>query len=127
MTVDPSLWAGRVVAAASIVPETGAVGVEVPAVAEDSGPLRLILLRRDGAVRAFVNSCPHARAPLDYPPNKFFDFSGRFLLCSLHGALFRPSDGVCIGGPAKGKALTPVAVEEAADGTLRLAGDKSPG
>lgn len=123
MTVDPTLWAGAAVCPAASVPEAGAVGVELPApaTAEDAGTLRLILLRRDGDVRAYHNSCPHARAPLDFPPDKFFDITGRFLFCSLHGALFRPEDGVCVGGPAKGGRLTPIPVAVDAAGMLRVA------
>lgn len=68
---------------------------------------------RPGAmpVSAFVNRCPHAGTPLNMFPERFYDRSGEFLLCSTHGALFQPSDGLCVRGPCVGQCLTPLPVE----------------
>ena len=66
---------------------------------------------KDGAqVRAYMNSCPHNRAPLNWQADKFFDLSRQYLLCANHGALFDPATGRCMHGPAKGKGLTPITV-----------------
>jgi nitrite reductase/ring-hydroxylating ferredoxin subunit len=76
----------------------------------------VFVIRSGGALRAYVNSCPHIGTPLDFLPDRFFDRSGEHLLCGTHGALFRPQDGLCVRGPCVGKrlSLAPVHVEEGA-------------
>jgi nitrite reductase/ring-hydroxylating ferredoxin subunit len=64
-----------------------------------------------GQLHGYRNSCPHVGSPLDWPENRFFDVSGRHLMCGTHGAVFRPEDGFCIEGPCAGRALEPVAIE----------------
>ena len=39
---------------------------------------------------------------------RFLDRSGRHILCSTHGALFRITDGRCIKGPCLGASLVPL-------------------
>lgn len=73
-----------------------------------------VVLLWEGKLRAYVNSCPHLGLPLNLNGDVFFDEAGRHLLCSMHGALFRPGDGACIAGPCQGDALKALAVE--ADG-----------
>jgi nitrite reductase/ring-hydroxylating ferredoxin subunit len=63
--------------------------------------------RVGGAVTGWVDHCPHAGMPLAVVPNRYLTREGDLILCASHGALFRPGDGVCIGGPCAGKALTP--------------------
>ena len=48
------------------------------------------VVRHCGAVRAYVNHCPHAGTELDWNPGEFFDETGLYLICSTHGALFEP-------------------------------------
>jgi nitrite reductase/ring-hydroxylating ferredoxin subunit len=62
-------------------------------------------------VRAYVNSCPHVGLPLNLSGDNFFDLDGKLLLCQMHGALFRPEDGVCVSGPCEGDALKSLPVE----------------
>lgn len=64
-----------------------------------------IVVRFGGQVRGYVDSCPHAGWPLAY--DERYLFSGDHLLCSGHGALFRPLDGVCVAGPCIDEAMTP--------------------
>ena len=76
------------------------------------GPLRVghsnvCVLRQDGQVRAWVNACPHAFAPLEMEPDRYFDLTGSYVLCTLHGAHFEPATGTCVMGPCKGRKLTP--------------------
>lgn len=83
---------------------------------------REIVLTRDGArfpvfvvqcgdlVLGYVNSCPHARLPLNWKQDAFFDISRGFLLCANHGAHFDVLTGLCTRGPCKGKSLVPFAV-----------------
>ncbi|WP_119460612.1 Rieske 2Fe-2S domain-containing protein [Rhodospirillaceae bacterium SYSU D60014] len=80
------------------------------------GPQEIFLLRRNGRVIGYVNSCPHLRSPLDWVPNRFLSADGRHVLCATHGALFRIEDGYCVAGPCAGASLTQV--------ELRLRGDE---
>ncbi len=65
----------------------------------------VVLVRRDGALRAYVNSCPHQGTPLETFPDKFLNEDGSLLVCSTHGARFRVEDGACVSGPCAGKSL----------------------
>ncbi len=67
--------------------------------------LPVILVRGGGMVRAYLNSCPHAGVRLDWRPDDFLDHTGSYLLCSMHGALFEQSSGVCVAGPCRGARL----------------------
>lgn len=90
--------------------ETKGFTVETP-----GGPQEILLLRREGRVIGYVNSCPHLGSPLDWVPNRFLSADGRHVLCATHGALFRIEDGYCVAGPCVGASLTPVAVRVAGD------------
>jgi len=35
-------------------------------------------------------------------PTGFFDSTGQYLMCSTHGAMYRPQTGECRGGPCRG-------------------------
>ena len=63
--------------------------------------------RTDGEVAGWVDRCPHAGMPLSIVPDRYLTREGDLILCASHGALFRPADGHCVGGPCAGKALTP--------------------
>lgn len=69
----------------------------------------VILVRRGGVLRAYVNACPHQGTPLDTFPERFLDRDGRLFVCSTHGARFRVEDGFCVSGPCEGKSLQPIA------------------
>ena len=68
-------------------------------------PFRGFLVRYDSKIYAYANVCPHQRHPLNLTPNGFFTLDKAALLCSSHGAIFKPETGVCIGGPCLGKGL----------------------
>ncbi|HWA62550.1 MAG TPA: Rieske 2Fe-2S domain-containing protein [Caulobacteraceae bacterium] len=78
------------------------------------------VVRRGGEVRGFLDRCPHAGLPLATFGDRFLTAEGDLILCSSHGALFRPDTGLCIGGPCAGKSLWPwpVTVEDGAVVTL---------
>jgi nitrite reductase/ring-hydroxylating ferredoxin subunit len=80
----------------------------------------LIALRRGGVLRVYVNACPHLGLPLEILPDRFLDPAGRFLVCSAHGARFRPEDGRCVTGPCSGEALERVPCDVDADGRLTV-------
>jgi nitrite reductase/ring-hydroxylating ferredoxin subunit len=92
------------------VPESGATAVD--AMLAD-GEESVIVLRRDGAVHAYVNVCPHAGRRLDYAPGKFL-LKGDTLICAVHGATFQQTSGTCVAGPCCGDALRelPVSVRD---------------
>lgn len=71
----------------------------------DAPPLRLFVVNKGGELHAYVNSCPHTGAPLEWMPDQFLDFDNSFIQCAIHGALFRPEDGMCVRGPCAGDAL----------------------
>lgn len=71
----------------------------------------MLVLRWQGRLLAYVNDCPHAGTPLDWPRGKFFDRAGSRLMCATHGALFRPDNGLCTAGPCLGDQLSPVPIE----------------
>jgi len=54
---------------------------------------------------AYINSCPHTGVPLNWQKDLFLSADELYIQCSLHGALFEPTDGRCIHGPCLGKQL----------------------
>jgi nitrite reductase/ring-hydroxylating ferredoxin subunit len=65
------------------------------------------VVRSEGKVLGYVDSCPHAGWALAMFDDRYFTRDGRHLLCTGHAALFRPEDGVCVSGPCVGDRLTP--------------------
>ncbi len=69
------------------------------------------VVRQGETVRGYEDRCPHAGMPLSMAPHRYLTAGGDLILCASHGALFRLSDGACVGGPCAGQALTPWPVE----------------
>lgn len=63
---------------------------------------RAFAVRWRGQVHAYLNRCAHVAMEMDWQPDRFFDDSGEWLLCSTHGAVYRPDTGACAGGPCRG-------------------------
>jgi len=59
-------------------------------------------IRYQGRVYAYLNRCSHVPMEMDYQPNQFFDFTGHWLMCATHGALYSPTTGQCRMGPCRG-------------------------
>lgn len=59
---------------------------------------------------AYENSCPHTGVNLNWQEQQFFSYDGLFLQCSLHGALFKPDNGLCVRGPCRGDSLKKIDV-----------------
>ena len=74
-----------------------------------------IVGRAAGVWRAYANVCRHNAVPLDFGMDTVMSDDGRHLLCHQHGALYRPADGACTGGPCAGAALEPMRIEEDGD------------
>lgn len=63
---------------------------------------RAFAIRFQGQVHAYLNRCAHVAMEMDWQPNRFFDDSGRWLVCASHGATYAPATGACAGGPCRG-------------------------
>ncbi len=72
-------------------------------------PFLGFLVRHHGRIYAYANVCPHQRHPLNLTPSGFFTLDKAALLCSSHGAIFKPETGECNGGPCVGKSLNKLA------------------
>ena len=88
-------------------------GREVPA----------FVIRFRGLIHAYVNQCGHVPAELDWQPGEFFDDSKLYLICSIHGALYAPDSGRCLGGRCQGRGLKPLPVREI-DGLIFLESER---
>ena len=62
-------------------------------------------IRWRGQVYAFLNRCGHIPVELDWQHGEFFDYSGEYLICTTHGALYHPATGACLGGRCAGRGL----------------------
>lgn len=70
------------------------------------------VLRYQDRVHAYLNRCGHMPMEMDWREGEFFDFEGRDLICSTHGAMYEAATGKCIGGPCSGTPLVRLRVEE---------------
>ena len=69
------------------------------------------VVRTSGGLRAYLNQCSHVPTELDWQPGKFFDLTGHFLGCSVHGAWYEATSGRCSAGPCRGP-LVSLVIEE---------------
>ncbi|MEY4751347.1 MAG: hypothetical protein RIQ60_3561 [Pseudomonadota bacterium] len=79
---------------------------------ERGRPVRAFALRFEGRVVAYLNRCAHVPAEMDWQPGVFLDDTRRYILCSMHGAVYTPHDGRCVAGPCPGRQLTGLTVRE---------------
>jgi len=79
---------------------------------EAGGHTPAFAIRWRGQARAYLNRCGHVPIELDYEHGQFFDFSGTYLVCSTHGALYDPATGRCVGGRCQRTGLVPLPVVE---------------
>ncbi|CUW37487.1 putative Ferredoxin subunits of nitrite reductase and ring-hydroxylating dioxygenase [Magnetospirillum sp. XM-1] len=77
----------------------------------DGEARRVFVVRKDGQVFGYVNSCPHVGAPLNLEDDKFLDLFQTSILCANHFALFDIESGACTRGPCQGRSLQPFPVE----------------
>ncbi|MGE5472545.1 MAG: Rieske (2Fe-2S) protein [Bacteroidota bacterium] len=75
-------------------------------------PAPAFAIRYQGRVFAYFNECAHVPAQLDWQPGEFFDHSKLYLICSIHGALYAPDTGRCLGGRCGKAGLKPLSVCE---------------
>ncbi|MEO8299814.1 MAG: Rieske 2Fe-2S domain-containing protein [Burkholderiales bacterium] len=75
-------------------------------------PARAFVVRFEGRAVGYLNRCAHVPAEMDWQPGKFFDETGRWLICSIHGAVYDPGQGQCVAGPCVHKRLRSIDVAE---------------
>jgi nitrite reductase/ring-hydroxylating ferredoxin subunit len=75
-------------------------------------PARAFALRFEGRVVAYLNRCAHVPTEMDWRPGEFLDDERRFIVCSMHGAVYEPTTGRCIAGPCAGARLMKIEVVE---------------
>ena len=68
----------------------------------------LFVVHKDGAFNAYINSCPHTGANLEWQEDQFLDMDNMYIQCSTHDALFEIESGKCIAGPCVGDSLQTV-------------------
>ncbi len=73
--------------------------------------LQGFVVHRDRQLFAYVNSCPHTGAPLDWVDHQFLDLDGAYIQCAVHDARFEIDTGLCVAGPCPGARLRPLLVE----------------
>lgn len=83
-------------------------------------------VRFRGRVYGYFNECGHVPAELDWLPGEFFDDSKLYLICSIHGALYAPDTGRCLGSRCQGRGLRPLVMREI-DGQIFLEQDDNHG
>src|SRR5918994_2229805 len=98
--------------------KSGATGSAAGEAVGNQRGLDILIVRSENRAFGYVNSCPHARSPLDWTPDRFMSRDGRHIQCATHGALFEIETGRCVSGPCVGKRLTPVPVIVTDDGRV---------
>lgn len=107
-----------------IAPEPGPLPICTSAELQEAGkavvfdvllwrrPARAFALRFDGRAVAYMNRCAHVPTEMDWRAGEFLDADRRFIVCSIHGALYEPADGSCVSGPCRGERLMALDVVE---------------
>jgi nitrite reductase/ring-hydroxylating ferredoxin subunit len=73
---------------------------------------RAFAVRHNDQIQAYLNRCAHIPMEMDFQANRFFDETGKWLLCATHGAVYSPSSGQCVQGPCRGN-LIKISITEA--------------
>jgi nitrite reductase/ring-hydroxylating ferredoxin subunit len=81
-------------------------------VLEDGRSVPAFAVRYDNVAVAYLNRCAHIPAEMDWQPGKFWDMDKRFIICSVHGALYDPPNGECVSGPCPGAHLQSITLSE---------------
>ena len=75
-------------------------------------PARAFALRFDGQVVAYLNRCAHVPTEMDWQEGEFLDRDKRYIMCSIHGAVYDPLTGRCVTGMCGRMGLTKIEVTE---------------
>jgi len=89
----------------SEISDPGSKGFHV----KDGGTtVNIFVVHKDAHFYAFINSCPHTGASLEWLEDQFLDLDNAFIQCSTHDALFIIDSGLCVAGLCVDDYLTPV-------------------
>ena len=83
-------------------------------------PFRMFVVRRGMRAWGYVNVCPHFSLPLNYRPDEFLCSDGTLIMCTMHFALFRIEDGLCVEGSCVGHYLDLVPLTMNGEGILAV-------
>ena len=72
---------------------------------------KIILLRSDEQIFAYVNRCAHFGVPLAEKPEHLYAQAHQSINCAVHYARYRWQDGLCDRGECKGEALIAIPVK----------------
>lgn len=75
----------------------------------------IFLVKKEGQIYAYKNSCPHLGIELEWLEDQFLDSEQNLIQCSTHGALFIIESGRCVAGPCLGEKLQPLTVHISSD------------
>jgi nitrite reductase/ring-hydroxylating ferredoxin subunit len=78
------------------------------------------VVKRDGEVFAYRNSCPHTGSPLDWVDHQFLDIEGALIQCAVHDARFLIETGECVFGPCPGQSLEALPIRIKGDSVYLL-------
>ncbi|MFC3852109.1 Rieske (2Fe-2S) protein [Salinispirillum marinum] len=70
--------------------------------------LALFAVKKDAELYLYKNECPHLGVNLEFQEDQFLDMDHELIQCSMHGALFNITDGLCISGPCQGDELAAI-------------------
>lgn len=88
---------------------------------DEDGQDRFFIVRHEGQVHAWRNSCPHVPgAPMAWKRHAYLSPDGQQVMCHAHGARFEPDTGLCVHGPCQGERLRRVRLSVDKDGLVRL-------
>ncbi len=71
----------------------------------------MFIVRKNGAVFGYINSCPHLGTPLEFLTDKFLNKKKTSIVCFAHNAQFNIADGYCFAGPCTRESLISVPLE----------------
>ena len=60
------------------------------------------VIRFDGEVEGYLNACAHVGLRLEGGSGQFFSRDQQHLVCTSHGATYKPDTGLCVDGPCIG-------------------------
>lgn len=76
----------------------------------NEGETDIFVIHKNGQFYAYINSCPHTGASLNWQQDQFLDMDKAYIQCSTHDALFDIETGLCISGPCVGDCLTKIEI-----------------
>ena len=73
---------------------------------------QVFIVKKYNKLTGYINACPHLGIQLEMVPDQFLDSTHSLIQCSMHGALFKIEDGLCISGPCFDQKLKAIEIKE---------------